>query len=75
MTLNLTVLTDGPELGLEEELEGGGKIVVGILHAGCITKMYILYQWPLILPSTSMVLNWASMKKLEGGGKVVIGLP
>jgi hypothetical protein len=69
MTLNLTVLADGPELGLEEELEGGGKIVVGILHAGCITKMYILYQWPSILPSTSMVLNWASMKNLKAAGR------
>jgi hypothetical protein len=69
MALDLTVHIDGPELGLDEELEGGRKIVVGILHEGCITKMYILYQWPLILPSTSMVLNWASMKNLKVGGR------
>jgi hypothetical protein len=33
MALDLTVHIDGPELGLDEELEGGGKVVVGILLA------------------------------------------
>jgi len=69
MTLNLTVHIDSPELGLDEELEGGGKVVVGILLAGCLTKIYLLYQWPSVLPSTSMVLNWASMKNLKAVGR------
>ncbi len=44
MTLNLTVHIDGPELGLDEELESGGKVVVGLPLAGCLTKIYLLYQ-------------------------------
>jgi len=59
MALCLTVHIDGPELGLDEEFEGGGKVVVGLPLAGCLTKIYFLYPWPSILPSTSMVLNWA----------------
>jgi hypothetical protein len=69
MALDLTVHIDGPEPGLDEELEGGVKVVVGILLAGCLTKMYLFYQWPSILPSTSMVLNWASMKNLKAAGR------
>ncbi len=36
MALNLTVHINGPELGLDEELEGGGKVVVGLPLAGCL---------------------------------------
>jgi hypothetical protein len=36
MALDLTVHIDGPELGLNEELEGGGKVVVGLPLAGCL---------------------------------------
>jgi hypothetical protein len=69
IALDLTVLNDGSELVLDEELEGGGKVLVGILLAGCLTKIYLLYQWPSVLPSTSMVLNWASMKNLKAAGR------
>ncbi len=30
MTLGLTVHINGPELGLDEELEGDGKVVIGL---------------------------------------------
>jgi hypothetical protein len=30
MALDLTVHFDGPELSLDEELEGGGKVVIGL---------------------------------------------
>jgi hypothetical protein len=69
MALDLTVHIDGPELGLDEKLEGGGKLVVGLPLAVFLTKIYLLYQWPWILPSTSMVLNWALMKNLKVGGR------
>ena len=69
MTLNLTIHIDGPELGLDEELEGGGNVMIGILLAGCLTKIYLLYQWPLVLPSTLMVLNWATLKNLKAAGR------
>jgi hypothetical protein len=69
MTLDLTVHIDGPELGLDEELECGGKVVIGLPLAVCLTKIYHLYQWPSILPSTSMLLNWASMKNLKVAGR------
>jgi len=69
MALDLTVHIDGPELGLDEELEGGGKVVVGLPLAGCLTKIYLLPQLPLGLPYTSMVLNWASMKNLKVAGR------
>ncbi len=36
MALNLTVYIDGPELGLDEKLEGGWKVVVGLPLAGCL---------------------------------------
>ncbi len=69
MALDLTVHIDGPELSLDEELEGGGKVVVGLPLPSCLIKIYFLYQWPSILPSTSMVLNWASMKNLKAAGR------
>ncbi len=57
MALDRTVHIDGPELGLDEEVECGGKVVVGLPLADCLTKIYLCYQWPSIVPSTSMVLN------------------
>ncbi len=69
ITLSLTVHIDGPELGLDEELVGGRKVVVGLSLAGCLTKTYLLYQWLSVLPSTLMVLNWASMKSLKATGR------
>ncbi len=36
MALDLTIHIDGSELGLDEELESGGKVVVGLPLAGCL---------------------------------------
>ena len=46
MALNLTVHIDGPELGLDEELEGGGKGVVGLPLAVCLTKYTFFISGP-----------------------------
>jgi hypothetical protein len=69
MALDLTVHIDGPELGLDEELDGGGKVIIGIFLACCPFKIYRLYQLPSILPSTTTVLNWALMKILKAVGR------
>jgi hypothetical protein len=39
MALDLTVHIDGPELGLDEELEGGGKDLNGLPLYCCHTKI------------------------------------
>ncbi len=46
MGLDLTVHIDGSELGLDEELEGGGKVVEGISLAGCLIKMHLFINGP-----------------------------
>ncbi len=46
MTLNLTVHIDSPELGLDEELEGGRKVMVGLPLAVCLTKYTFFIKGP-----------------------------